>query len=84
MNQEETARRELTKEEIAENKRLENKLRNVYDEETKTLDMSKQRVTDLKTNTRIFPPKPASGSKEMLIQLQRDTVVKTAKNFIEN
>ena len=43
----------------------------VLDSENKILDLSKLRVTDLPTVTRVFEPRPAADTEEVKIQVQR-------------
>ena len=55
----------------------------VYDKEAATIDLSKLRVTDIPTNTRIFEPKPAKGSEEVKIQVQKNEILKTFTDYVK-
>ena len=53
----------------------------VFDKDAAILDMSKLRVTDIPTNTRVFEPRAASGPEEVKIQVQKDEVMRTCKGY---
>ena len=53
----------------------------IYDQESMSMDMSKLRVSDLRHNTRAFPPPPAPPGEEILIQLQKLALLNASKRY---
>ena len=56
----------------------------VFDKDAAILDMIKLRVTDIPTNTRVFEPRAASGPEEVKIQIHKDEVMRTCKEYNKN
>ena len=55
--------------------------REIFDRETGILNMSKQRVTDAKHNTRSNPPRMAKTADELLLQGRRSGILDTFSQF---
>ena len=67
-------------------KRLEDdeeRMRNVYDPEKRSISFARQRATDAKYNTRSFLPRMAKAEDEIKIQVQKDDVLKMINKFIK-
>ena len=55
----------------------------VFDRAAGRVDLSKLRVTDIPTNTRVFEPRAASGPEEVKIQLQKNEVLETCREYVK-
>ena len=77
-----------TTEEVEEelNKRREekNKAGEIYDEETKKLDMSKLKVNQLKKNPRVFEPKAANIEDDIKLEGQRLEVLRVCEDLLQD
>jgi hypothetical protein len=60
------------------------KSREVYDKEEKKVDLRNQRVTDLKTCTRTFPPRVAERREELKIQAQRSAINDETERYVKD
>ena len=54
----------------------------VYCPKTKTLDLGKRRVTDLKTNRRIMMPDPRPAKEEAVLMVRRERIMQETENYI--
>ena len=61
---------------------MQKESREVYDSVDKTINMQKQRVTDLEHNTNIIFPKPQSLEYEALLEIRRQKLAETFKEYV--
>ena len=80
----------LTGEELAEKARLDNlaeelaaESRSVYDEESKSVNLNKLRVTDYKKNSRVILPRAQTNSKEANLEVLRREIQESHKVWME-
>ena len=74
---------ELTEEEKERFEAIEAKERQFYDPEEKRFNYNKKRVTDLRENARVTLPKPASEIHEAGIEIRRNNLKRTVREFME-
>ena len=72
---------DLTEEALKKHEVDERDSRSVFNQNTGVLQMSKQRVTDAKYNTRSFPPRVADMNDELVIQNRRNETMKAFDNL---
>ena len=53
----------------------------MYCPETKTMDMTKRRVTDIKSNTRIMMPDPRGTKEEAIMMLRRERMMEAVRKY---
>ena len=60
----------------------ENKEREIYDPESKTLDIGKLRCTDLRNNPRLHMPGPRPQREETMMQAKKEMYIEATKMYI--
>ena len=79
-----------TEEELAEKARIDNlaeemaaESRSIYDEENKSVNLNKLRVTDYKQNSRVILPRAQSNEKEAKLEVLRREIQESHKVWME-
>ena len=72
----------LTEEEIKETQEFEAYTRQVYDNNDKTYDARKRRVTDLQECSKITLPKPLSAEEEAKLELRKKTQMQIFRDYV--